>query len=177
MRGTRVYGSIIFSSQGRILIVQGRETGKWSFPKGHKSTANEQPLDCAQRETWEETGISLGKNYLEVLQLAAGKYFIYKLEDEPVLSTHDEAEIMDMRWVDLDNLDGFNNNCDIRSYIMRGHLARHKEELCRQSLMRRKDAAYEKRILKTEPKEDIILDNPVRNLMESFSTINLVVIQ
>jgi 8-oxo-dGTP pyrophosphatase MutT (NUDIX family) len=177
MRGTRVYGSIIFSSHGRILIVQGRETGKWSFPKGHKSTPHEQPLDCAQRETWEETGISLGKNYLEVLQLAAGKYFIYKLEDEPMLKTHDEAEIMDMRWVDLDNLDGFNNNCDIRSYIMRGHLARHKEELCRQSLMRRKDVSFEKRPIKTDPKEDTIVDDPVRNLMDSFSTMNLVVIQ
>jgi 8-oxo-dGTP pyrophosphatase MutT (NUDIX family) len=157
--------------------VQGRETGKWSFPKGHKSTANEQPLDCAQRETWEETGILLGKNYLEVLQLAAGKYFIYKLEDEPTLSTHDEAEIMDMRWVDLMDLDGFNNNCDIRSYIMRGHLARHKEELCRQSLMRRKDASFEKRVIKAEPMEDTIVDAPVRNLMDSFSTMNVVVIQ
>jgi 8-oxo-dGTP pyrophosphatase MutT (NUDIX family) len=125
----RVYGTIILSSKGRILIVQGRETGKWSFPKGHKNKNAEAALDCALRETWEETGLSLGKNYLEILQLAAGKYFVYKVDDELILETHDSKEIMDMRWTELNNLENFNNNCDIRSYIMRGHMLRHKDEL------------------------------------------------
>ena len=173
MRGTRVYGCIIFSSHGRILIVQGRETGKWSFPKVHKSFVKEQPLDCAQRETWEETGIQLGNDYLEVLQLAAGKYFVYKLDAEPVLQTHDQEEIMDMRWVELGDLEGFNNNCDIRSYIMRGHLVRHKEELLRQLLMCKKDIVFEKeKIMKMG--QDI---SGVCNLEESFQSMNLVVIQ
>jgi 8-oxo-dGTP pyrophosphatase MutT (NUDIX family) len=125
----RVYGTIIFSSAGRILIVQGRETGKWSFPKGHKNNAEEQPLECALRETWEESGLLLGKGYLEMLQLAAGRYFVYRLEDEPALLSHDNNEIMDMRWVPLDSLATHNNNCDIRSYLMRGHMERHKKEL------------------------------------------------
>lgn len=125
----RVYGTIIFSSTGRILIVQGRETGKWSFPKGHKNNEEEPPLECALRETWEESGILLGKGYLEMLQLAAGRYFIYRLEDEPSLLSHDNVEIMDMRWVPLDALSTYNNNCDVRSYLMRGHMERHKKEL------------------------------------------------
>jgi len=125
----RVYGTIIFSADGRILIVQGRETGKWSFPKGHKNDVKEAPLECALRETWEESGLILGNEYLEMLQLAAGRYFVYRLEDEPTLLSHDNNEIMDMRWVELDSLGGMNNNCDIRSYIVRGHMERHKKEL------------------------------------------------
>ena len=125
----RVYGTIIFSSTGRILIVQGRETGKWSFPKGHKNNDEEPPLECALRETWEESGILLGKGYLEMLQLAAGRYFVYRLEDEPKLMSHDNEEIMDMRWVGLDCLADYNNNCDVRSYLIRGHMERHKKEL------------------------------------------------
>lgn len=125
----RVYGTIVLSSKGRVLIVQGRETGKWSFPKGHKNKNAEPALDCALRETWEETGLTLGKDYLEILQLAAGKYFVYKVEEELKLETHDSKEIMDMRWTELNNLENFNNNCDVRSYIMRGHMLRHKGEL------------------------------------------------
>ncbi len=126
---SRVYGTIIFSTSDRILVVQGRETGKWSFPKGHKNNVSESPLECALRETWEECGLTLGKGYLEMIQLAAGRYFVYRLEDEPKLLSHDNNEIMDMRWVELEKLGDLNNNCDIRSYIMRGHMERHKKEL------------------------------------------------
>jgi 8-oxo-dGTP pyrophosphatase MutT (NUDIX family) len=126
---SRVYGSIVFSSRGQVLLVQGKTTGKWSFPKGHKNDPDETALECAMRETWEETGLTLADNFLEIIQLAAGKYFVYRLEEDPMLMTYDKKEIMDMCWADLSALEKFNANCDIRSYIMRGHMARHKDDL------------------------------------------------
>jgi len=49
-----VYGTIIVSPDDKFLVVKGRQTGKWSFPKGH-SYLEETELECALRETYEET--------------------------------------------------------------------------------------------------------------------------
>ncbi len=117
-----VYGCIVFSTHGRVLIAQGRKTGKWSFPKGHKNV-DEPQLDCARRETFEETGISLGEEYSKKLKLGFGEYFIYHLEDEPSLTIHDNVEIMDLRWVALEDLHNFDTNRSLRIYIRR-HMAK-----------------------------------------------------
>ena len=42
--------------EGKYAMVQGRHTGKWSFPKGH-SNEGEKPVECMLREVAEETGI------------------------------------------------------------------------------------------------------------------------
>ena len=122
----KIYGSIIYSSDNKLLVVQGRKTGKWSFPKGHKNE-EETAYDCSLRETYEETGLLLKGNYLEELQLAAGKYFVYKLEDKPDLISYDDSEIMNLCWVDLNDLRFYHYNCDIRSYIMNAHDIRHNK--------------------------------------------------
>lgn len=122
----KIYGSIIYSSESRLLIVQGRKTGKWSFPKGHK-TEEESSHECSLRETYEETGLLIKDKFIEELQLAAGKYFIYKLKDEPVLISYDLNEIVEARWVSLVELRNYHYNCDIRSYIMNAHDIRHNK--------------------------------------------------
>lgn len=49
----------------RHLLLCGRETGVWSFSKGHPEPEdNETPLRTAARETYEETGLVAGQDYL-----------------------------------------------------------------------------------------------------------------
>lgn len=122
----KIYGSIIYSNNNKLLLVQGRETGKWSFPKGHRK-AEETAYECAFRETKEETGLEIDESFLEELTLAAGKYYVYKLSSEPALHTIDDNEIMDLDWVPLSMLAKYMYNCDVRSYIMNGHNARHNK--------------------------------------------------
>lgn len=122
----KIYGSIIYSSENRLLIVQGRKTGKWSFPKGHKMEG-ETAHECSLRETYEETGLIIEDAYIEELQLAAGKYFVYKLSYEPALISYDTDEIMNACWVSLESLRTYLYNCDIRSYIMQAHDLRHNK--------------------------------------------------
>ena len=58
-----VYGTILVSPNNTVLLIKGRRTGKWSFPKGH-SEQGETEIDCALRETYEETGIELTGKYI-----------------------------------------------------------------------------------------------------------------
>ena len=52
-----VYGAIIHCrATGAFCFVQGRRTGKWSFPKGHLKESNESPFECVTREVGEEIG-------------------------------------------------------------------------------------------------------------------------
>lgn len=152
----RVYGCIVFSTTGRLLIVQGGQTQKWSFPKGHKYEF-ESAHDCALRETWEETGLKLDSlNYVENLQLAAGRYYVYKLENEPAINTCDTNEIIDMRWVKLEDLQNYNYNCDIKSYLMRGHDKRHNINMTFMQSIEKKNYTHKLYEPKTQMKNYII---------------------
>ena len=74
-RSQKVFGVIIVSSSKRSLIVQGRTSGIWSFPKGH-ITGSETSQECAMRETLEETGIDMTHHKpFMVKKLYAGEYF------------------------------------------------------------------------------------------------------
>lgn len=48
----------------RFLLLRGRDTGIWSFSKGHPEvTDHARPLRTAVRETYEETGLMNGRDY------------------------------------------------------------------------------------------------------------------
>lgn len=48
----------------RFLLLRGRDTGIWSFSKGHpEETDHARPLRTAVRETYEETGLMNGRDY------------------------------------------------------------------------------------------------------------------
>jgi len=49
---------LILKYDGKFLLVYGRTSKKWSFPKGKKND-NETSIECAIREFEEETGILL----------------------------------------------------------------------------------------------------------------------
>jgi len=49
--------------EARYFLLCGRETGIWSFSKGHTENYDDNLLQTAIRETFEETGLTAGADY------------------------------------------------------------------------------------------------------------------
>ena len=111
----KTYGAIILAAaddgQIRYALVQGRYTGKWSFPKGH-ANEGEAPLDCTLRELAEETGLEILPEPIEYIQVGYGNYHVFHLAHQPPLTPRDTNEIMDTRWVTLDEMRALPLNAD-----------------------------------------------------------------
>jgi 8-oxo-dGTP pyrophosphatase MutT (NUDIX family) len=113
-----VYGAICLDSFGNVLLVKGRRSQKWSFPKGHTED-NELPLDCAKRELEEETGVRLVSDHLGYYEMKGGGYFVFHIDVCCFLNTRDTNEISDTAWWPLSNLPR-STNIDVS--IFRSHL-------------------------------------------------------
>ena len=116
MKQEIVYGSVLVSPEGRICVVQGRSTGKWSFPKGHPN-AGETAFQCAQRETEEETGIRIPWQTRRPILLAVGYYYMILTHEEYTIGEYDAREITQCRWVSLDELRKMRVNVDISAFL------------------------------------------------------------
>lgn len=117
-RSRKVFGVVAISPFKRILLVKGRCSGKWSFPKGHLNS-NETGKECALRECLEETGINMvGKPYM-VKKLYAGEYFFYKTEQEEISTSHDSNEISEVGWFTFDEISSLKYNADIYNFLQR----------------------------------------------------------
>lgn len=113
------YGAILVNKRrlGEDLyaLVQGRYTGKWSFPKGH-SNEGEKPMECTLREVLEETGIEKLPKPVDFIQIGYGNYYLFELEDTQPLIPRDKHEIMDTKWVTLEEMEGMSLNADASLY-------------------------------------------------------------
>jgi len=108
-----VYGAICKNNRDEYLLVQGRKTGKWSWPKGHIQMG-ENIYDCVKREVYEETGIEKLPNPESSIRLKAGEYFLYDFVDEcSTLTPIDKNEIMDIGWFSLEKIRMNRHNCNI----------------------------------------------------------------
>ena len=118
-KDVQVYGNIVISSENKILLVRGRKTGKWSFPKGHpyKSETNQ---ECANRETVEESGIQISGCSDESLRLATGIYYIHRIDNQPKPRTLDTDEIIDVDWWTIHQIKRLSANIDV-SYFLKKH--------------------------------------------------------
>ena len=115
----KVYGSICMSPLNTILLVRGRKSKKWSFPKGHKHRG-ETYIDCAVRETHEEAGIDL-ENILPVAyqRLSVGEYYFYDLSEEVVPQINDSQEITEVRWMTIEEMRISPCNVDVNNFLSR----------------------------------------------------------
>ena len=109
----KTFGAILTVKSDKTLyaLVQGSYTGKWSFPKGH-ANEGEQPLECTLREVAEETGIDSLPEPIEYVQIGYGNYFLFNLEEPVPLIPRDTHEIMDTKWVTLEEMDRMPLNAD-----------------------------------------------------------------
>ena len=115
----KTYGAILRSrnTQGETIyaLVQGRYTGKWSFPKGH-SNEWEQPLECTLREVGEETGIDMLPEPDEFLHVGYGDYFLFEVPYQLPLIPRDTKEIMNTKWVTIEEMETLSLNADANMY-------------------------------------------------------------
>jgi len=118
---TCTYGAILCvkpkteSGKMKYALVQGRYTGKWSFPKGH-SNEGELPIECALREVGEETGIDKLPDPVEYIQVGYGNYYMFNLDELLPLIPRDTNEIMDTKWVTLEEMEKMSLNADASLY-------------------------------------------------------------
>ncbi len=125
-----IFGTIMVSPYGRILLVQGRSTQKWSLPKG-KINPNESFLECAIRETYEETGILLPNTIVPRFTLTAGRYFLYYVDQEFSPKPLDTNEIMDARWFSEDDLKNLPSiNVDVSTFLRKYTRLLFKKQEC-----------------------------------------------
>jgi len=130
----QVYGTIFLSYRNRILLVKGRKTGIWSFPKGHPKKG-ETPFQCASRETYEETGLDLPLFFERILILAKGSYFLVKSQ-EYECEIKDEKEVSEVAWIDLKNIGNYHVNIDVCSFLkteMNGNITQSKPAIIKVS--------------------------------------------
>jgi 8-oxo-dGTP pyrophosphatase MutT (NUDIX family) len=113
----QVYGSVFLSPRNRILLVKGRKTGIWSFPKGHPKQG-ETAFQCAKRETYEETGLELPPFFERILILAKGSYFVVS-SPEYECQIRDKKEVSEVEWVDLKDAENYHINVDVSSFLKR----------------------------------------------------------
>lgn len=115
----KTYGAILrkreVSGEDLYALVQGSYTGKWSFPKGH-SNEGEAPIECTLREVAEETGIDKLPDPIDYVQIGYGNYFIFNVSELVPLIPRDTHEIMDTKWVTLDEMAKMPLNADASLY-------------------------------------------------------------
>jgi len=111
-----VYGVVLLNYYNEVVVVQGRKSGKWSFPKGH-GRSRESPLDASVRELKEETGMNLkGVKPDDEIRFNSGTYFVFIVPDRLELVPEDTNEILDSMWVSLSRIRSLTTNKDLTSF-------------------------------------------------------------
>jgi len=125
MKRERKRAGIILYHNSKVLLVLGKVSNKWSFPKG-ELMENESFEDGAIRELYEETGIIMDKSTLEKavqLKTEYTTYFKINIEDldfVPNPKIIDKKEIKRCKFINTSYLRNLNVNHDIK-VVMRSN--------------------------------------------------------
>lgn len=111
-------GIVLKNNRDKYLLVLGRKANKWSFPKGHIENG-ESWKECAQRETYEETGLRvIIPQQARHCFTKKSVYFLLNLDSviskKLLLNTQDPNEIENIQWFDKQTL--FNMTRDEVNY-------------------------------------------------------------
>lgn len=110
------YGAIIYSPNDKLLLVLGRRSSKWSFPKGH-ADVGESPFECVIRETYEETGFSELPNPSKSHRMRFGVFYEFHVPTEFTPAPVDQNEIEDARWFTVEEAKQLTMNSDTGVFI------------------------------------------------------------
>jgi mRNA-decapping enzyme subunit 2 len=119
-----VYGIICVTRRKKYLLVKGRQSNKWSFPKGHRNRG-ELAIDCAIRELYEETGVNISRptEYPKSFIFSRNKegsgpeYFYFEIDEELETHINDTREISDIGWFTIEDMEYMNGNIDITRFV------------------------------------------------------------
>jgi 8-oxo-dGTP pyrophosphatase MutT (NUDIX family) len=109
----------------RYLLLCGRESDIWSFPKGHPEDCDRRaPLRTAVRETCEETGYIAGRDYTiygSSMRFGKRPYWVGLLHaDAPLQPRYlSEREHSCARWFSSDEMTCIKTNSDVRDWCIR----------------------------------------------------------
>lgn len=114
-----IYGAIIQSTTtNKYALVQGRSSGKWSFPKGH-ANVDESPFDCVCREIAEEIGCDKLPMPYTSFPLQVGYYYCFKVDNEFELKPRDTNEVCNSGWFTTEEIATMPVNVDINQFMKR----------------------------------------------------------
>ena len=117
-----VYGVILLNVYNEVVLVRGRKSMKWSFPKGH-GYYWENPLEASLRELKEETGIDMkGITPDDEIRFNSGTYFVFIVSERLPLLPEDSNEIIDSMWMSLSRIKYLTTNKDLTSFYKTVHL-------------------------------------------------------
>ncbi len=132
-----VFGSILISPRGRICLVQGKATKKWSLPKGHPNPG-ETAFQCAARETEEETGIVIPWQTHRPMKLAVGWYYIIFVPEEYEAKCKNDLEISQTGWFPIESIRRMQVNIDVNAFLKKFNKEPEGEEPAVWQLVRRR---------------------------------------
>lgn len=112
----KVYGCICITDTNKILLVKGRKSKLWSFPKGHRDRSDRSTLECALRELREETGLRLNQEYIGVKKYRVAEYYIYAVPQEYRLFPMDTREVEEAQWFDFKEIKELDKNVDVSMF-------------------------------------------------------------
>ncbi len=104
-------GVILDSSLSKILLIQGRESGKWGVPKGGINTwEKEDALSAGLREITEETGLHIKMHVpmAPCVTYRRAKLFLFSFPEEfcqSRLNIQDTHEIKNCQWFSIEDLE------------------------------------------------------------------------
>lgn len=104
----------------QYLLVRGRHSGKWSFPKGHKEDF-ETLQETIQREVLEEVGIKTLPPYLSEFQGRVGTYRVFDLPEPTRPCPQDLDEVDAADWFSLEEISTMTLNVDTSYYFLKTH--------------------------------------------------------
>ena len=111
-----VYGGILQSSNNKFLLVKGRHSGKWSFPKGHIEPG-ETALECVCREIKEETGFQMLPAPIQCVPLKGGTYYLFWMPVEPAPCPRDTNEIEEAGWFTANEIRQLTVNVGVSTFF------------------------------------------------------------
>jgi 8-oxo-dGTP pyrophosphatase MutT (NUDIX family) len=107
-----------------ILLLQGCDSGVWSFPKGHPEQEDSgSTLRTAVRETFEETGYTCGRDYRilgDSVRYGKRPYWIGIVNTEKrIRLAHTEHRTAG--WFTIDEINQLNTNTDVRAWMKKAN--------------------------------------------------------
>lgn len=164
-------GVIIFNEQfTRILLVKGRSSRKWSYPKGHREYL-ENNLETAIRETDEEIGyqIKLKVPLLPSIIINKIKLYCLMISENTHFKINDYREISEIRWHNLNNIQ---ESIAKRSYAYNSAVRRLFEKPVIVGVIKQKICSYINNYL-IEPGSNLEFNTEIEQIIESLKSFEI----